>query len=64
MIIKRHELRDRLSGILSKLMYSETSAKADKLESEPEKEELIIDSPSTTSDLSVSDSPVDLKNVQ
>jgi acetyl-CoA carboxylase carboxyl transferase subunit beta len=65
MIIERHELRGRLSGILSKLMYSETSAKTDKLESDPNKEKLIINNPTTTTttpDHSESDSPIDLKN--
>lgn len=38
MIIERHELRDRLSGILTKLMHSENLAKKVKLDSKAKKE--------------------------
>tara|TARA_R110001592_G_scaffold138511_4_gene357622 strand:- start:2512 stop:3480 length:969 start_codon:yes stop_codon:yes gene_type:complete len=49
MIILRHEMRDRLSGILTKLMYAETSIKNSQLES-ASKEEVINNNTSSDSE--------------
>ena len=64
-IVERHELRDRLHGILSKLMYSENVSKANKtvgIAKDTTKEKKLINSASSAQDHSESDSLPDAKN--